>query len=248
MTTPRYDNQSFYDRDAATYNATRFVDPSGRREHDQLSTILDAELTAAAPSTVLEIGPGAGRISRILQRHATSLTLLDIAPAMLAQAQAACLEDDPAAQPTLVNGSILDIPLETGSFDLVVSINVLTHIRDYVTAFTELARVTAPDGTVIFSTTRLDSLYLPGALVTRVTGKAVGYDVPSYWPSNRYVTNSLAAAGLELVRSHSMYHAPRRIRSIPGMERMISRADRMARTNSLVGRAAPWVLWVCQKR
>jgi SAM-dependent methyltransferase len=77
--------------------------------------------------TVLEVGPGGGLVTDWLRRAGVQVTTLDMDPAVGADVQ----------------GSVSDMPLESGSFDAVMCCQVLEHLpfTDAEQALRELARV-----------------------------------------------------------------------------------------------------------
>jgi SAM-dependent methyltransferase len=86
------------------------------------------------PSVVLEVGPGAGFVTWFLRHSGIDVKTLDI---------------DETVSPDLV-GSVTEIPLESGSVDVVLISEVLEHLPfpDVERALAELARV-ARSGVVI---------------------------------------------------------------------------------------------------
>lgn len=49
----------------------------------------------------------------------------------------------------VIEGSVMDMPFDNGSFDLSVSLDVIEHLSDDVGALSELRRVTAPKGALL---------------------------------------------------------------------------------------------------
>jgi SAM-dependent methyltransferase len=49
----------------------------------------------------------------------------------------------------VLEGSVMDMPLDDHSFDLTVSLDVIEHLEDYVGALQELRRVTKPGGALL---------------------------------------------------------------------------------------------------
>lgn len=129
-------------------------DASGRANYAQLIQPYLPVLLRGAPARTaraLEIGCGVGRITRCLAENFAEVHAIDVAPEMIAQAQARL-----AAHPnvTLRTGSGFDLqPLPDAHFDLVFSYIVFQHIpsgdviRNYVR---EAARVLKPGGAFKF--------------------------------------------------------------------------------------------------
>ena len=80
---------------------------------------------------VLDAGAGMGYFSRNLVKWGARLTAMDMGPALLRQVQEKC-----AAQ--AVVGSVLDLPFDDRSFDLVLCTEVIEHSTEPQRAVAEL--------------------------------------------------------------------------------------------------------------
>jgi SAM-dependent methyltransferase len=97
---------------------------------------------------VLEIGLGQGAESEQLIRRGARWSGLDLTAESVARVGARLsLRDLP--HDDLKQGSALEIPYPTGSFDHVFSHGVLHHIPDILTAQQEIRRVLKPGGTLV---------------------------------------------------------------------------------------------------
>jgi SAM-dependent methyltransferase len=97
---------------------------------------------------VLEIGLGQGAESEQLIRRGARWSGLDLTAESVARVSARlALRDLP--HDDLKQGSALEIPYPTGSFDFVFSHGVLHHIPDILTAQKEIHRVLKPGGTLV---------------------------------------------------------------------------------------------------
>lgn len=97
----------------------------------------------APPARVLDVGTGTGKAARLVADRFPQAEVLgvDLAPAMVEQARRLL----PPELPARVRFEVADasaLPLRSEAFDLVVLLNMIPF-------FGELARVTAPGGTVI---------------------------------------------------------------------------------------------------
>jgi SAM-dependent methyltransferase len=107
-------------------------------------TVIDrvlAGLELPRDARILDAGCGSGRNMIELARYGTvtgvelSQTSVDIARAR------GCGE--------VVAGSVLEMPFEDASFDLAVSLDVIEHLEDDLTALRELRRTVAPGGVLM---------------------------------------------------------------------------------------------------
>lgn len=87
------------------------------------------EVVKRNPNSVLEIGTGNGIVKYLLHKRGVNVKVLDI---------------DSSLNPDIL-GSVTDIPLQDGSFDIVLCCQVLEHIPydEFRKALTELKRVAA---------------------------------------------------------------------------------------------------------
>jgi SAM-dependent methyltransferase len=99
----------------------------------------------APPRRALDIGTGTGKAVRALARRFPSAEVIgvDLAVAMVAEADR-LLAPDLRDRVTFRVSDADKLPFEDGAFDLVVLLNMIPF-------FNELARVTAPGGTVVIA-------------------------------------------------------------------------------------------------
>ncbi|MFQ5568034.1 MAG: class I SAM-dependent methyltransferase [Rhodothermales bacterium] len=132
--------QEGYDRWAARYEDN--MNPVQILEADALLCLLPD----LHDSTVLDLGCGKGRVSRLAQERGTKETVgIDISAAMLKAAAEAL----PTAR--WVQGSVLDLPFEAASFDVVVGALMMGHVQPLERALAEVARVLRPGGFLVLS-------------------------------------------------------------------------------------------------
>ena len=96
-------------------------------------------------SRVLDVGCGIGDVVRMLSRRGMRVTGVDIAEHSLRIARSASQQGD------YVVASADRLPFEDGTFDALVSIEVLEHLPDDHAAATEMARVLKPNGLLVVS-------------------------------------------------------------------------------------------------
>ena len=88
------------------------------------------------PYRVLDVGCGVKPYYPFFQPHASEYVGVDVV-------------DNPAAD---LQGAVESLPVEDGSFDLVLCVQVLEHAEDPAQGVRELRRVVAPGGAVLAST------------------------------------------------------------------------------------------------
>ena len=105
----------------------------------------DAIRRARPTDLIVDVGCGASRVARLVQRSSKARTLgVDLSLESLRQS----LRNGPGP---LVNADNLHLPLADGCADLVISNGVIHHTPDARASFAELARITRPGGTLIVS-------------------------------------------------------------------------------------------------
>lgn len=245
-------NRTYYDADAKRYDATRFADALGVRASIRTRGLISDTLEGADYDCAVEVGPGTGRITYELLTHVRRLTLVDVSPEMLSSALSSARLGEHEGNSCRVHGivgSIYQLPCQTGSQDLVVSVNLLSHIRYAEPAIGELSRVLRPGGRLIFSTTNLMSAYLPAGILVNIRGTAIGQRVPSRWHRRSDLTRHLERHGLKIDAVFGAYYLPRAARRVPGVARLVVRADERERARPPGNNRthAPWLLYSCWK-
>jgi ubiquinone/menaquinone biosynthesis C-methylase UbiE len=142
---PSDDVQAVYDRAASSYDRfrERWLEVAGRSAEQAMLDDLAAVLTPGA--RVLDAGCGTGALSRQILAvcPAVDLTMLDLSREMLARTA-----DLPGQR---LQGSMLELPFADDAFDVVVSAWVIETVADPRAAVTELRRVLAPDGVLVYT-------------------------------------------------------------------------------------------------
>ncbi len=191
-----------YDRIAALEDAHwRY-----RAIRNVLLAVLRREAQRGAPlRRILDAGCGTGGTLRALAELAPAVGV-DVHPRALVLARRRC------AGP-LVRGDVARLPFADGSFDAVVSVDVLYHrrVEDDTRALAELARVCRPGGTLV--------LWLPAYAWLRSSHDAIVHTARRY--SREQVRELTRRTGLGI--EHLSYvHAPVLLAAIVqrGLERL----------------------------
>src|SRR5262249_26022828 len=92
---------------------------------------------------IVDVGSSVGEISRGFIDRKARLACLDLSLKSLKR----CQQINPEAQ--TFHGNALELPFANASFDHAISIGVLHHTPDCRRGFKEIARVTAPGGTIV---------------------------------------------------------------------------------------------------
>jgi len=98
-------------------------------------------LRLPARARILDAGCGSGRNMVELTRHGT-VTGIELSPTSVTIARERSVGE-------VIEGSVLQMPFESGSFDLAVSLDVIEHLEDDLAARRELRRVVAPGGALL---------------------------------------------------------------------------------------------------
>lgn len=94
-----------------------------------------------AGARILDAGCGSGRNMVDLARHG------EVTGVELSQPSVELARDRRAGE--VIEGSVMEMPFEDGSFDLAVSLDVIEHLQDDVGALRELRRVIKPGGALL---------------------------------------------------------------------------------------------------
>jgi SAM-dependent methyltransferase len=100
-----------------------------------------ARLGLPGGARILDAGCGSGR-NMVDLAHYGSVTGVELSPTSVQLARERVAGE-------VIEGSVLDMPFDDGSFDLSVSLDVIEHLEDDIGALRELRRVTAPGGALL---------------------------------------------------------------------------------------------------
>ena len=109
-----------------------------------------AALLTEARGRVLEIGAGTGLNLVHYPATVEELVLTDPVRPMAERSRARVAESDSRDEPAVVEAPAEELPFPSGSFDTVVSTMVLCTVADVEAALSEIARVLAPGGRLLF--------------------------------------------------------------------------------------------------
>ncbi len=110
----------------------------GRRK--VLDRVID-ELPLPARAQILDAGCGSGRNMIEFARHG-SVTGVELSQTSVDLARG-------REAGNVIEGSVLEMPFEAGTFDLAASLDVIEHLEDDLAALRELRRVVKPDGALL---------------------------------------------------------------------------------------------------
>lgn len=175
--------QEAYARWAGTY-------PS--RPHNRLMELEQAAVLELLPDvrslTVLDAGCGTGRYLRLCLDRGANVVGLDLSAPMLLSAR--------DISPRVVCGGLAEIPLKSGSVDVVVCALALGDLEHLSAAIGELARVLRPGGTLLYSVVNPDGALHGWSRSFEVGGQLCA--VKTFWHSRDDHRRACAAGGLEI--------------------------------------------------
>ena len=119
----------------------------------------DADLSAAfilshalpLSGKILEIGTGKGRFLTALLSHVPRVTTVDIDPAEQRCARLNVAYEKPPGQARFMIANAANLPWPDHSFDSVVSVNALHHMKNAQRVIDEILRVTKPGGKIVLA-------------------------------------------------------------------------------------------------
>ncbi len=160
-----------------------------------------AVVTAAgvhAGDRVLDVAAGSGNVALVAARRGARVTGLDLVPELLDVARERAAAESLDVE--LVTGDAEALPFADGSFDRVLSVFGVQFAPRHAVTAAELARVTAPGGTISVAN------WTPDGLIGRVLKTVGGYmpkppafaSPPPLWGDEDHVRELFAGHGVEL--------------------------------------------------
>lgn len=161
----------------------------------------------------IDVGAGAGRHSYEALRRGADVTSFDLDEVELKGVDdmfgAMALENEipPGGTGRVKVGTILDMPYEDGSFDVVLASEILEHVPEDVQAISELTRILAPGGMLAVTVPRFGPEAICWALSDEYHANEGGH-IRIYKADE--LRAKLEATGLTFVHQHHAHalHAP----------------------------------------
>ncbi|HVA43469.1 MAG TPA: methyltransferase domain-containing protein [Acidimicrobiales bacterium] len=114
------------------------------RQRQQAAEELVGRAGAAPRDRLLEVGPGAGRLSLRLTELGWRVHAIDISPAMVGQTRLGAVAAEVGDRLTLAAGDVQKLAFRDASFDAAVAVGVVPWLPEPLTGLRELHRVLRP--------------------------------------------------------------------------------------------------------
>jgi ubiquinone/menaquinone biosynthesis C-methylase UbiE len=244
---PKDTVRRYFDTEVDGYLDAYESDRAGdaRRDTFQERRELVLGLTPASARRVLDIGAGPGVFTRQLLDRGAACWVVDLSYEMVATASRRVPGD--LRRACFMVGDLDRLPFADGSFDAAVCVGVLQYLPSLDFALGELARVTAPGGSVIvtFPNARSPLNMLHRAAIALARGALAvtaglgltaqpdparltfRQDIPNRWFSSEEIERCARAAGLH--PDAAVYHVLQFPFNVPGLGAVVRAWNRMVR-------------------
>ncbi|HWI51387.1 MAG TPA: class I SAM-dependent methyltransferase [Symbiobacteriaceae bacterium] len=194
------DFMAMFDQWAPTYDETVFqAEPADGFEQYQEVLERVAELAGAdSGRRLLDVGTGTGNLAQVLLRRGASVVAVEPSAAMRRQAR------QKLGETAVLEGQFLDLPVESGGFDAVVSSYAFHHLTDDAKCqgAQEMLRVLRPGGRIVLGDIAWADLAARQAMIRRfeTAGKSdlVREIEEEYYPTIGLLTSIFAAQGCSI--------------------------------------------------
>ena len=179
------DKMYFYERFAEEFDSKMNMYDTNKRLHVFFNELLTEDIMH---KKLLDAGCGTGWFSKWACDRGADVTSMDLGEGLLTQVAAKCASKR-------VVGSILDIPFNDESFDIIVSSEVIEHTPNPDKAIAELYRVLKSGGIMLLSVPNkiwYFSLWIAQKLKLR------RYDSYENWQDWSSLKNKLRSTGFEI--------------------------------------------------
>jgi SAM-dependent methyltransferase len=143
---------TYFDRTAAYWrDVYGEQNVQGLVYRERFATVLDwaDRLTGPAPRRILEIGPGAGRLTVELARRGHHVDSIDSSPGMLELVAQHAADAGVQDRVRVSVGDVHRLGFDDGTFDLVIAVGVIPWLDQPAQGVLEMSRVLAPGGHLI---------------------------------------------------------------------------------------------------
>ena len=194
------DEKSWWDLWNKTHRTKEDNDPVSSELFARTADVVN-EITKKEPCRVLEIGCGAGKLSRLLTYR--SYHGLDISPAAieLARQKSESITLSPGMSiPTYEAADFHDWPLQSDSFDLAICVDAVMCFRDQRLALKKIAKSLRIGGRLVL--TAINPFVYNRIRRTQTSPLASG--PVSRWVSGRELHQLITSGGLVIERSYTI--------------------------------------------
>jgi len=132
----------FYESFADDFDSKMNKYDLNKRIEVVFNEMLDMDLKG---KKLLDAGCGTGWFSKAASERGAEVTSMDIGDKLLSKVAVKC-------NSKCVIGSIMDIPFDDNTFDIIISSEVIEHVTNPTKAIRELYRVLKPQGTLVLTT------------------------------------------------------------------------------------------------
>jgi SAM-dependent methyltransferase len=191
------DEKSWWDLWNKTHRTKEDNDPVSSELFVRTAAVIN-EITQNEPSRVLEIGCGAGALSRLLTY--SSYHGLDISPAAIELAQQRSEHVSPppgSSRPTYEAADFHDWPLRPEAFDLAVCVDAVMCFRDQHLALSKMAQSLRPSGRLVL--TAINPFVYNR--IRRTQNRPLASGPVSRWVSGRELHDLITSTGFGIERS-----------------------------------------------
>lgn len=147
---------------------------------------------------VLDAGCGTGWFSKFAEDRGAVVFSMDVGEGLLKQVKRKCSS-------TCVVGSISEMPFPDQNFDFIVSSEVIEHVEDQKSAFSEFARVLKPGGKIAITTP--NKLWFPTVWLANKFSLRP-YQGLEKWLSWKQFENELQQVGFEIEQRNGCHLLP----------------------------------------
>lgn len=197
----RTDKMMFYNQIADQFDQVVNMYDTNKRLDVVFNELMPYNLTNLK---VLDAGCGTGWFSREAQARGAAVTALDVGEELLAQVA------KKAKVKTKV-GSVLKLPFKDGTFDIVMSNEVIEHVTDARKAIKEMSRVLKPGGLLVITTPN-KAWHWSVSIANRLNLRP--YQGLENWLDWKELEQLLAKNKLQVVRKRGIHAFPFQVKAL----------------------------------
>ena len=188
--------QTFYQQEAKIYDETRFKSSHGKFSDFVQQSAVKELIGNCKGKRILEIGSGTGRFTKELSKRGANVVCVDLSRQMHERSRSGIHDD--GVQYFVMSGMDLGFACET--FDVCLTINMMSHIQDERLILDEIKRVVKIGGLFVANFPNMAGFYFPVGVVVNLFNRSLQKPVYSRWYSVSAVFRLLICSGLDPVQ------------------------------------------------
>ena len=198
----------FYQETASEYEKVRYQGKAGQWNNSLQMKILSKLANGWKDKSILEIGCGTGRCTKMLLNKGCRLTASEPSEKMLTFARKRCKTEIQQGNIQFMEADIESLVRLDAKYDVVILVNVFSRLPEGEKILGKLITLLAIHGELIFNFQCITSLLFPFGILVNKRKKSLSRSVYSQWYTPAQIQDLIGSHGAEVKRWLGHHYVP----------------------------------------